>query len=250
MPRSASTLPMAAGCAAAGHEDEDRFGVGVLGALHEGGKVGIGHGKAHRADDLPASCLEAAMERPFRIVAGAVVGHHGVGLPEPVLVGPGAERLDQLRYGGGGAHHVGRLGDDDGGRRIHHHHEFLGLRRNVGGGNRVGRQYEACEDVHPVARDELLGEALGDVGGDPAGVPTEELDLPARHGVALLLDEQLDGVVHLAGGVSELSRVGQNETDLDRVLRARRRCQHGCKSGARPPNGSQHGFLPVGSLAA
>ena len=39
---------------AAGDEDEDRLGIDVLGALHEGREVRVGDREAHRADDLAA----------------------------------------------------------------------------------------------------------------------------------------------------------------------------------------------------
>ena len=65
---------------AARNEDHDRFRIEVLGALHEGGEVRVGDREAHRADDLAAGFLEGALEARLEVVAGAVVGHHRVGL--------------------------------------------------------------------------------------------------------------------------------------------------------------------------
>src|SRR4029078_6376095 len=47
---------------AAGHEDEDRFRIEVLRALHERRKVGIGDRHAHRSDDLATGRLECFLE--------------------------------------------------------------------------------------------------------------------------------------------------------------------------------------------
>ena len=44
-------------------------------------------------------------------------------------------------------------------------------------------------------------------------------DLPDR--IAMLLDVELDGIVHLRRGVGELARVGHDQTNLDGVGRLR-----------------------------
>src|SRR5712671_3660294 len=72
MPRSAKALP-----SAALDEDDDRLGRYVLRALHDGREVRVRHREAHRADHVAAGGLERALERALRIVARAVVGHHG-----------------------------------------------------------------------------------------------------------------------------------------------------------------------------
>ena len=74
---------------------------------------------------------------------------------------------------------------------------FLASRRDVADRERVGRQDQPAEDVDLVAHDQLLREALGDVGRDAAGVLADDLDLLAGDGVAVLLHVELDGVVHL-----------------------------------------------------
>jgi hypothetical protein len=164
-----------------------------------------------------------------------------------LIVGPRPECLLQLRDGQRGAHHVGRLGDDDRGRRVHHHHELLGLCRHVGGGDRIGCQDEATEDVDAVAHHQLLRQPLGHVGGDAAGVLADELKLLAGNGVALLLDVELDGIVHLRGGIGELPRIGHDEADLDGVLRACR-CGKGNDGGGQRAEQSKHWRPPLVGL--
>ena len=154
-----------------------------------------------------------------------------------------AERLVQLRGGDRGPHEVRRLRRDDRGGGVHHHHELLRLGRHVGGGERVGREDEAGEDVHLVAHDELLRQALGDVGRGAAGVPADELDLAAGDGVALLLHVELDGVVHLGRRVGELARVRHDQPDLDGRLGVRR--GNGEEDGRQP---SPITILRIGAL--
>ena len=57
---------------------------------------------------------------------------------------------------------------------------------------------------------------LATSGATPPGVPADELELLAGNRVALLLDVELDGVVHLRGGIGELAGVRHDEADLDR----------------------------------
>ena len=85
-----------------------------------------------------------------------------------------------------------------------------------------GVRTKPAEDVHLVAHHQLLRQALGDVGRDAAGVPADELELPARDGVALLLHVELDGGVHLGRRVGELAGVRHDEPDLDGRLRVDR----------------------------
>ncbi len=208
---------------AARHEDEDRFRVHVLGALHEGGEVGIGDGIAHRADDLAPGRLERAVEGGFGVMAGGKIRHHRIDLPHPVLVGPDAERLVELRQREGHPRHVGRLGRDDRGGCVHHHHELLRLRRYVGRRHGIGRERETGEEIDLVAHHQLLGEPLGDVGGDAAGILADDLDLPAGDRVAVLLHVELDAVVGLGSGIGELARERQDQADLDGLLGVDRR---------------------------
>ena len=91
----------------------------------------------------------------------------------------------------------GRFGGDDRGGGVHHDHEFLRLRRDLGGGERIRGQREAGQDVGIVAHDQLLREALGDLGGDAADVLADDLDLLAGDGVAVLLHVEFDPVVEL-----------------------------------------------------
>src|SRR5206468_8416483 len=54
-------------------------------------------------------------------------------------------------------------------------------------------------------------------------VLANDLDLLAGHGIAVLLEVELDGVVHLRRRVGELAGVRHDEPDLDRRLSERRR---------------------------
>lgn len=182
-PRSARALPNAAGCAPAG-TDEDRFRIDILGALDESGKVRIGDRHADGADHLAAGLLERGRERAFAVMAGTVVGCERVGLFRIALLHrPAPERRADLRQRERRAHGIVRFRRDDRGRRIHDDHELLGLLRNVGSGERVRRQNEARQDVDAVAHDQFLGEALGDVRGDAAGILADDFDLLAGDGV-------------------------------------------------------------------
>ena len=122
-----------------------------------------------------------------------------------------------------GADHVRRLGDDDRRGGVHDHHELLRLRRDVGGGERVGGEQESGQDVDAVAHDQLLREALGDVGGRAADIAADDLDLFAGDGVAVLLHVGLDAIVELDAGIGELARENIDQADLDRAL-----CVRGC----------------------
>jgi len=114
-----------------------------------------------------------------------------------------------------------RLGRDDRGRGIHHHHELLGLLGDIAGGKGIRRQHEAGQNVDLVAHYQFLREALGGIRRDATDILADEFELLAGDGVAVLLHIELDGVVELVAGIGELARIRQNQTDLDRVLRAR-----------------------------
>ncbi len=75
----------------------------------------------------------------------------------------------------------------------------------------------AGENVGVVAHDRFLRQALGDVGGDAAGILAHKLDLLAGDAGAVLLHIKLDGVVHLRRGVGELAGIAHDERDLDRA---------------------------------
>ena len=179
-------------------------------------------GKRTEPTIWPPPSLKPVWNQVSASMPGTVVGDHRVDLLDAVLRRPDAERVVQLRRRRRGAGDVGRLGRDDRGRRVHDHHEFLGFGGDVGGGQRIRRQREAGEDVGVVAHDELLRQALGDVGRDAAGVLADELDLLAGDGVAVLLHVELDAVVDLVAGVGELAGIFVDHPDLDRVLRVGR----------------------------
>ena len=156
-------------------------------------------------------------------MAGSEIGDERVHPSHAVLVGPGAERLVELKHGERGAHHIGRLGGDDRGAGVHVDHELLGLRRDVGRGERVRREVVAREHLGAVANDHLLRQPLGHVRGDATGILADQLDLAAGDGVAVLLHVKLDAVVDLGAGIGELAGVRHHHPDLERLLRIGRR---------------------------
>ena len=164
----------------------------------------------------------------------------------PFLAAQLPERLVQLRHREGRARHVRRLGRDDRRRRVHVDHEFLGLRRDVAGRERIGSECKSGEHVDVVAHHEFLREPLGDIRRDAAGVLADEFDLLAGDGVAVLLHVELDAVVHLGGEIGELARVGQDHADLDRLLRARRGSgENDCGNAGNTNESFSHGYPPL-----
>ena len=139
----------------------------------------------------------------------------------PLLAAQVPNGFVDLRHGDRRARQVGRLRRDDRGGGVHHHHELLRLRRHFRGGQRIRRQREAGEDVGVVAHDQLLRQALGDLGGDAADVLADHLDLLAGDHVAVLLHIELDAVVELHAGIGELPGKRQDHADLDRLLSLR-----------------------------
>ena len=218
MPTSGERLAECARLRAARDHGEDALRIEILGALHVSGEVRVLHRHAYRSDDLAAGVLEAFLERAFGVDARTVVGDHGVGVFQPVLRRPGAERLRKLRHGERGAHHVRRLGGDDRGGGVHDHHVLLGFGGNVGGGHCVGGQQKAGEDIDVVARHQFLRQPLGDRRSDAAGVLADDLDLHAAEHVAMLLEIELDRIIHLGRAVGELPGIRHDQADLDRSL--------------------------------
>ena len=232
------------GLRAAGNPDVDHVGVHVLGALQERSEVQVRYRITRRADDLTAGLLERALERLLAVMAGAEIRDERVGLAGAALVGPGAERLVDLRHRERGAHHVVGLRRDDRGCGVHVDHELLGLRRHVGGRKRVRRQIEADDHVDLVAHDRLLRQTLGRVRRDAAVVLADEFDLLAGNRVAVLLHVELDAVVDLGARIGELSGKGHDHADLDAAL-----SQGGCGGKQRggeagkPGRCASHGSL-------
>jgi hypothetical protein len=105
---------------------------------------------------------------------------------------------------------------------------FLRFRVDRRHRKRVGRQSEAGQDVHVVPRDELLCEALGDVGCGTSRVPLNELDLPPAERVAMKLEVRLHPVDDLGAVVGKRPGEFRDDADLDgRLLRQRAGCDSG-----------------------
>ena len=101
------------------------------------------------------------------------------------------------------------------------------------------RHAEASDEIDLVVDDQLLREPLGVVGNRRV-VLEDDLDLLAGDGVALLLHVQLDGVVDLLAGRGLAAGHRQDQADLDRILRARRRQRRGARDGSQRYRPRQH----------
>src|SRR5262249_62166731 len=91
-----------------------------------------------------------------------------------------------------------------------------------------------------------LRQPLGDVGRIPAGVLADQLDLLTDNRVAVLLHVELDAVVHLGGGIGELSGIGEDHANLDRLLGVRG-CdgENGCGNIGKCNESFSHGCPPL-----
>jgi hypothetical protein len=139
-------------------------------------------------------------------------------------------------------------------RRRRHHHDLrdFRLRRDRRGGERAGREPEAGKKCHLVIHDKFLRQALRDVG--IAGVILDdELDLPARHYVAIELH------IEARSGDELLSRRGERpghrrqQADLDGILGESRRCrreQRRCEKGGSRIADDHRGVSPKMLLSA
>ena len=105
-PRSAIDFMTAAGSLPAGTKTKTDSGLASLTRCTKAEKSGLVDRHAQRADDLAAGFLEGAMEGLLDVMAGRVIRHHGEGAFDALLVGPGPERFDQLRYRHRHAHAV------------------------------------------------------------------------------------------------------------------------------------------------
>ena len=138
-------------------------------------------------DDLAAGCSEGRFKGLCRVVAGPVVGNQRVRFLDAMFRCPFAERAIDLRGSERGAHDVGRFFSDYRRGGIHHYHQLLGFFGDVRGPKCFGREREPGQDIDFVSNDQLLRQALGNVGRGSASVLADDLDLFARDLVAMLL---------------------------------------------------------------
>ena len=89
--------------------------------------------------------------------------------------------------------------------------------------------------THLTGRLRLGAEPFGDIGGNAAGILADEFEFLAGDRIAVLLDVKLDRIVHLRGGIGELTGIGNDKPDLDGVLGVA--CSHR-RSGQGDANGA------------
>ena len=149
---------------------------------------------------------------------GAVVADQRVDLLDLVLGGPLGDRRRHLRQRERHPHDVGRLRGDRAGRGVHDDHRDLRLGRDRRDRHRVRRQAEAGQELHLVARHQLLRHALGEIGRRAGRVLDDELDLLAGDRVAVRLHVRAHAVRDLTAVGRERPRHLHHDADLDRLL--------------------------------
>src|SRR5439155_1041284 len=185
----------------AGEADED--GVDVAAELADVGRLVR---RAERGpellDDLAARVLEGLVEARHHLVAEGEVVRDGRDFPVPErLRGVGAEGHGRLARGRGRAHEeLGRLalGQVVGGGARRDRRDALGVhvrRERVGLEGGQGAE----DDVDSALLDQLAG-SRERAGGLATAVDDRQLDAPAGERALLLLEEQLDAVLHLFAG--------------------------------------------------
>ena len=208
----------------AGEADED--GVDVAAELADVGRLVR---RAERGpellDDLAARVLEGLVEARHHLVAEGEVVRDGRDFPVPErLRGVGAEGHGRLARGRGRAHEeLGRLalGQVVGGGARRDRRDALGVhvrRERVGLEGGQGAE----DDVDSALLDQLAG-SRERAGGLATAVDDRQLDAPAGERALLLLEEQLDAVLHLFAGRRERPGQDRDEADADPLLRRGRR---------------------------
>ncbi len=192
----------------------------VAGALQERREIGIGERHPHRFDDLGAALEGAFLEGGLRFEAGRPVVDDGDDLLRPVLHRPVGDGRRRLAQGEARAHHVGRALDGD--RCTRHQHDRRNFRLGRERRDRERRRRDAdAHDGDFLVDDQVLGEPLRGIRRCRI-ILGDDLDLAAGHGVAVLLEIELDAIHGgLAGGVEG---AGQrlDQTELEHLLRIRR----------------------------
>jgi len=106
-----------------------------------------------------------------------------------------------------------------------------------------------------IARDQLLGQPLGDIRVGPGRVADDELDLQiGRQVLLVLLDVEPQAFVHLIAGLRERPGIRDDQADLDGVRHGRCRACTGHRSSQREAGDDplQHQRFPhfVNSVSA
>ena len=210
------------GARARGDEDEHRVGRIVLDALQEGREIGVLQRHADLLHHRAATLGEHVAEPLLRVAAGAVIGHQRDDLVDVVLEAPLRHRHRGLRQREGGAHDIERLFRDHRGRRGGDDLGNLGLGGDWRDRERQRGEAEAHQRLGVVVADQLLGEALGDV-GRASVVLDDERDLLSRHRVAVHLDIELGSRLFLLAGARLLAGHRQNQPDRHDIVRPCRR---------------------------
>src|SRR5712691_11744584 len=173
----------------------------------------------------PSGVLEGLVEARHHLVAeGEVVGDGRDLRVAQRLRGVGAEGLGGLARGRGGTHEkLGRLalGEVVGGGARRDRRDALGVHV---GRERVGfeRGQRADDHVNLALLDQLARPGQR-AGGLAAAVNDRQLDATAGERVLLLLEEQLDPVLHLLTGRRQRPGQDRDEADADGLLRGGRR---------------------------
>ncbi len=175
----------------------------------------VREGQRDFGDDLAARGLEALLEAGDAVLAGRVVGvDDGGGLDAHLVVRVLAQRIGRLPHGEGHARVVGAALGDRGGAGIHDDERHLRLLADVVDGEGVRRINHAGQDLHVVARHQLGGQTLGDVGRGAGGIALDQLDLVAAGDGRVLLHVELDAARERLAVSGLGSGKGRNQAHL------------------------------------
>src|ERR1700730_12341958 len=199
------------------HEDEQRIGMQVGGALQERREVGIGQRHFQGFQNLAAALGEVRLKDLAGFGTRRPVRQYGHRLAAAVLDRPVGDDAGLLAEREARGHVIRRALGHHRGARNRHHRRHLGFGGDRRHGHRARRD-AGGQQRYLVVDDQLLGEPLGVV-GDAGVVAEDQLDLLAGDAVAMLRHVELGrgGDFTAARGV----RPGHlhDHADLDRVLR-------------------------------
>ena len=223
------------GALAGRHEHEDRIRLGVGRALQERREVRVGERDLDGFGNRAAAGGERRGERLLGIGARRVVGHHGHDLLHVILQRVVGDDGRGLRQREAGARDVGRALGDHRSAGGHHQFDHLGFGRQRGDDHGGGRDFEAGQHADLVVDDQFLRQALAVV-RHARGVAQDDLNLFTGDGVAVFLHVEVDGGLDLLAGRGLLAGHGDDEADLDGLLRLR--CAQAHRSGEQARRGN------------